>query len=240
MTLHYSHHFPSLQTCSHFSRFENESVRSENIPPSSVLHSSLCFDIFSLLFISVGLPMTVSCQNYPKAYSSQPQDFFLLFWSLFSYVILTHQLDYLFVMLNWCPGPWHVHKSISCSVLKVLKSTSSKTYKIIPLSWAHSRIQNDVWLIRRLLMSAKASVKLNRGLRYHESEWSKNFVGCGLSLLFSLLVLLYFCFFSALICAAMFRKSDGLRLRPRFICGLWRGLVMLYKRNTDSVNKDTQ
>ena len=181
------------------------------------------------LSFAVCLTMTVPCKN-----SSELQHFFVLLSSMqFSntsrIMLLCPDVQVKLTRKDkfGCLWPLTVDTSAKSIVCKMYhaKSTLSKIY--IRLLWAHSRIQNDVWLIKRLLMSAKASVKLNRGLRYHESE---NFVCCDVSLLFSLL-LLYFWFFSWLIFAAMFWKPDSLRLRPRFICGLWRGLVMLCERN---------
>ena len=65
-------------------------------------------------------------------------------------------------------------------------------------------------------MSAKASVKLYRGLRYHESECSSVFVCCDVVLSF-VCVTINFCW-----------MPGDLRLRRRFICGLCRWLMMPY------------
>ena len=93
--------------------------------------------------------------------------------------------------------------------------------------WIHycfyNFIQNDFWLINRLLMSANASVRLNRGLRYHNSGLSSEFVCCDM-FFFMWNGSLGPCFVRAVI-----RNGRGdLRLWRRFISDFWIELVRSY------------
>ena len=101
----------------------------------------------------------------------------------------------------------------------------------------YNLIQNDVWLISRLLMSASASVKLNLGLRYHKSKLSSVFVCCE-ALLFSCL---YIWLCSCLAWEAICWGPGDLRLcfRFTFICGLRRELLNSYAMEVIKVSAGT-
>ena len=124
-------------------------------------------------------------------------------------------------------------KPIRCNVNIALVTTNldcNRHNKTLKPPLVYNLTQNDVWLIRRLFMSAKASVKLNRGLRYHKSGLSSAFVCCD-EFLFT-----WYNWLCRLVFETICWGPGNFRLWRRFICGLCKELVMsyTYKGKTNS------